>query len=143
MEAKKEILIIDDEVDFRLILAEVFVEQGYKVTTARNGEDALEHILNSEKFPDLITIDVNMPVKDGLKFREEILKLNPNAALIMISGFLPQASHQPGVRAILSKPLDKIELLNVIENHKFFSESRSGQGGHNGNTNNNTIFKNY
>jgi CheY-like chemotaxis protein len=121
MEAKKEVLIIDDEVDFRLMLAEIFVEQGYKVTTAKNGEEALELIGQAKTFPDLITIDVNMPVQDGLKFREEILKINPQAPLIMISGFLPKATHMSGVRAYLSKPLNKVELINVIENHKFYS----------------------
>lgn len=124
MEAKKEILIIDDEVDFRLILAEIFVEQGFKVITAKNGEEALAHIRHSAKFPDLITVDVNMPVQDGMKFREEILKLNPHAPLIMISGHLPEVANMKGVRAYLSKPLDKLELINVIENHKFYSAHR-------------------
>lgn len=123
IEAKKEILIIDDEVDFRLILAEIFVEQGYKVVTAKNGEEALELIRHSKKFPDLITVDVNMPVQDGMKFREEILKLNPNAPLIMISGFMPKSKKMNGVRAYLTKPLDKLELINVIENHKFHSRT--------------------
>lgn len=124
MEAKKEILIIDDEVDFRLILAEIFVEQGYKVITAKNGEEALELIRHSAKFPDLITVDVNMPIQDGMKFREEILKINPEAPLIMISGYLPESANMNGVRAYLSKPLNKLELINVIENHKFYSAYR-------------------
>jgi YesN/AraC family two-component response regulator len=67
---------------------------------------------------------VNMPVQDGMKFREEILKINPHAPLIMISGFLPKTANINGVRACLSKPLDKIELINVIENHKFYSAYR-------------------
>lgn len=121
-DAKKEILIVDDEVDFRLLLAEVFVEQGYRVTTARNGEEALELIREAKSFPDLITVDVNMPVQDGLKFREEVLKLNPQAPIIMISGFLPtQKNKLSGVRAYLSKPLDKLELLEVLEQHRFHS----------------------
>lgn len=124
MEAKKEILIIDDEVDFRLILAEIFVEQGYKVVTAKNGDEALKYINRAEKFPDLITLDVSMPIKDGHKFREEILKINPEAPLIMISGHLPLGPQVHGVRAYLSKPLDKMELLSVIENHKFYCDLR-------------------
>ncbi len=118
---KKEILIIDDEVDFRLLLAEVFVEQGYFVSTARNGEEAIRHIKNTGKIPDLITVDVSMPVQDGYKFREEILKIYPHAPLIMISGSLPEATHDlNGVRAYLTKPLNKIELLSVLETHNAF-----------------------
>lgn len=117
-ETKKEILIIDDEVDFRLLLAEVFVEQGYKVTTAKNGIEALKHIRESANFPDLITLDIDMPIQDGMKFREEILKINPDAPLIMISGFIPRQKKLKGIRAYLTKPLDKQELLSVIENHQ-------------------------
>jgi len=123
-ESKKEILIIDDEVDFRLLLAEVFVEQGYKVLTARNGEEAMDLLRNSTTFPDLITVDVNMPVTDGMKFREEVLKMNPQAPIVMISGFLPpQPSKLTGVRAYLTKPLNKIELLNVLEQHRHYTSS--------------------
>lgn len=123
-ESKKEILIIDDEVDFRLLLAEVFVEQGYKVITARNGEEALELLRTVKTFPDLITVDVNMPVTDGMKFREEVLKMNPRAPIVMISGFLPpQPSALTGVRAYLTKPLDKLQLLSVLEQHRYYTSS--------------------
>lgn len=123
--AKKEILIIDDEVDFRLLLAEVFVEQGYKVITAKNGQEALQYLEKNNTFPDLITVDVNMPVKDGMKFREEVLKLNPKAPIIMISGFMPPVDKLSGIRAYLTKPLDKLELLGVLEQHRYHTSSEN------------------
>lgn len=124
LNSRKEVLVIDDEVDFRLLLAEVFVEQGYKVITARNGEEALNYLRQAETFPDLITVDVNMPVKDGLYFREEALKLNPHAPIIIISGFLPAIEKKlSGIRAYLTKPLDKFELLEVLEQHRFHSST--------------------
>lgn len=114
---KKEILIVDDEVDFRLALAEMLVDQGYKVTTAKDGVEAIDILINATRLPDLITIDIKMPRQDGLKFKEELLKHNLNRIpLIMISGFVPdQANCLTGIKAVLSKPLNKFELVNTIQ----------------------------
>ena len=112
----KEILIVDDEVDFRLLLAEVLVEQGYRVTTAHNGHEALRHLELSGKSPDLITIDVNMPLTDGIELQEKISKMNPCIPLVMISGSLPKhLSLITGVCAYLLKPLNKMELLLLLK----------------------------
>lgn len=117
MDAQKEILIIDDERDFRLSIAEILVDQGFKVITARNGQEALNILHSSEKHPDLITVDMNMPMKDGIAFQEEIKQINPHIPLIMITGFLPkQLTRLTNICAFLVKPLDKVELLATIQN---------------------------
>jgi two-component system nitrogen regulation response regulator NtrX len=114
----KEILIVDDEVNFRLLLAEILVEQGYRVTTAHNGKEALRHLELSGKSPDLITIDVNMPETDGIALQEQISKINPGIPLVMISGSLPKhLSLITGICAYLLKPLNKMELLRVLKKH--------------------------
>jgi FixJ family two-component response regulator len=57
-----------------------------------------------------------MPEKDGLTLRQELSLLRPEIPMIMISGFLPrQMSQLKGVRAFLSKPLDKYALLTIID----------------------------
>lgn len=118
MDNKKEILIIDDEVDFRLSLAELLVEQGYKVATAKDGLEAIQHLIGATKLPDLITIDINMPQQDGLTFKEELQRLQfHQIPVIIISGFLPdQKNSLNGIKAMLSKPFNKFELLSTIEN---------------------------
>lgn len=116
MSQRKEILIIDDEVDFRLDLAEILVEQGYRVTTARNGAEAIQHILKEGHAPDLITLDYRMPLKDGLAFKAELEGIKAGIPLIMISGYLPEATALKGIKAALAKPLDKHEFLSVLEN---------------------------
>ncbi len=122
MNDQKQILVVDDEVDFRLAVAEILVDHGFKVLTAKNGEDALRLLQGSDKFPDLITIDMNMPKKNGLQFHDELKQLNPDIPLIMISGFLPkQICKISGICAFLLKPLDKIELLHTIKNQITFS----------------------
>jgi DNA-binding NtrC family response regulator len=116
MSEKKEILIIDDEVDFRLDLAQVLVEHGYRVTTAPNGAEAIKHILNQGRTPDLITVDFRMPLKDGLAFKAELDQIKPEIPLIMISGYLPADKELKGLKACLSKPLNKNQFLAVLEN---------------------------
>ena len=58
-----EILIIDDETEYRLVLRDYLVLKGYEVVEARNGEEALNRISNV--LPDLIISDLNMPVMNG------------------------------------------------------------------------------
>jgi chemosensory pili system protein ChpA (sensor histidine kinase/response regulator) len=118
MENKKEILIVDDEVDFRLSLAELLVEQGYKVSTAKDGMEAIQHLIGASKLPDLITVDMRMPIQDGISFKEELQRLQLHQIpLIVISGFLPdQLDSLNGIKAMLSKPFNKFELLHTIEN---------------------------
>lgn len=114
---KKEILIIDDEVDFRLDVAEMLVEQGYKVTTASNGQEALRHLREATRKPDLITVDMKMPVKDGYEVQREIKELYPHIPLILISGFLPSALKLEGILAFFSKPLNKWQFLDAVEHY--------------------------
>lgn len=60
---EKHVLIIEDETDIRDAMAEVLAEAGFKVSTATNGEQGLTLAL--ERHPDLILLDLVMPVMDG------------------------------------------------------------------------------
>lgn len=62
----KVIMIIDDEEDMRVYMQTLLRKAGYETKTAVNGEDALERI--DDINPDLITLDILMPQKSGLKF---------------------------------------------------------------------------
>jgi CheY-like chemotaxis protein len=116
MHEKKEILIIDDEVDFRLELAEILVEMGYIVSTASNGAEALHYIQREGRIPDLITLDFKMPELDGVEFINQLAELKTEIPFIMISGYLPDKYALEGPRAYLPKPLDKHQILTVLEN---------------------------
>jgi len=67
------ILIVDDDDDIRLALAEVLEDEGYQVKTAANGSEALT-LLRSSETPCMILLDLMMPVMDGWTFREQQLK---------------------------------------------------------------------
>jgi CheY-like chemotaxis protein len=84
----KNVLIVDDDVDFRLSLSEVLVANGYRVLTAKNGEDALNLLNNISKLPDLILIDLLMPILGGLEFRKIQLNhhLFSSVPVVFVSG---------------------------------------------------------
>jgi CheY-like chemotaxis protein len=62
------VLIVEDDQDSADSLAEVFAARGYEVTVARDGRDALDRVRASGRRPDVILLDILMPVMDGLAF---------------------------------------------------------------------------
>lgn len=69
---KKRILIIEDEVPLRNALSDKLTREGYAVLTAKNGEVGLGAALHEH--PDLILLDIVMPVMDGLSMLKELRK---------------------------------------------------------------------
>ena len=70
---KKRILLVEDDQDIRDTLEEVLVAEGYRVQVASNGQEALDCLraVALEDLPNLVLLDIMMPVKDGLAFRVE------------------------------------------------------------------------
>lgn len=66
-----KILIVEDDADIRDTLEEVLVAEGYLVQVASNGQEALDCLRTAEELPNLVLLDLMMPVKDGQAFREE------------------------------------------------------------------------
>jgi CheY-like chemotaxis protein len=90
---------------------------GYRVTTAANGADALRRLLKQER-PDLILLDLNLPVMDGPTFRQQQrqdqgLALIPVVVLSSDSDVAEKASSM-GAETYLQKPVDAARLLDVI-----------------------------
>jgi len=70
MSGDRKILVIDDEPDERVYLSALFEDNGYVTHTARNGKEGMEKVRADP--PDLITLDITMPEKSGVKFYREI-----------------------------------------------------------------------
>lgn len=114
----KKVLIVDDESLSRIILKKIVADEGYSVTLAVNGEDALKKI-SSSKF-DIMLTDLNMPLMNGIELTEKALQIEPDMIIILITAY---GSIRTAVEAIklgaydfLSKPVNKDELLLII-NH--------------------------
>lgn len=85
MPKKIKVLIVDDSALMRKVLKEILNTDNEIVVvgTARDGEDAIEKVKYLE--PDVVTMDINMPVMDGLTSMQYILNIYPNIQVIMIS----------------------------------------------------------
>ena len=80
------ILLVDDNRDGLLVRRSVLEELGYGVSVARNGEEGLK-LFESAKF-DVVVTDYRMPRMNGAELIQRIRKLNPNARIILLSGFV-------------------------------------------------------
>lgn len=117
MEQKLKILIAEDEYIVLMGLKEVLENLGYSVIAeATNGKQAVEYALKYQ--PDLLIIDINMPILDGI---EAIRKINReiNIPAIITTGYnekeLIKRANDAGVFYYLVKPVDEIELKPAIE----------------------------
>jgi CheY-like chemotaxis protein len=111
----KAILIVDDEFGIVDSLAEVLSEEGFAVSTASNGKDALRRI--AEQRPDLILMDYMMPVMDGA---ETLQAIRNDPALrdlpVLLMSSVPKANlpAQCAPTGFLRKPFDIDALLSML-----------------------------
>ena len=106
------ILLVEDELSIRLILEDVLIEEGYQVIGAHNGRDALD-LLHSGVHPQLILLDLMMPVLDGWRFRQEQLRDPALADIPVVVITAGPVEHAPRDLEVLSKPLRIEDLLRV------------------------------
>lgn len=86
MSEKIKILIVDDEKDFTQPMAFWFKIKGYEITVAHDGKTALEII--KENCPDIVFLDLNMPVMDGLETLKRIRETHKDLPVIIISAYV-------------------------------------------------------
>jgi len=113
----RRVLIAEDEALIRLDLKEMLVEEGYEVVgEAGDGQRAIE--LAEELRPDLVILDVKMPVLDGLAAAERIAG-DRIAPVVILTAFsqrdLVERARSAGAMANLVKPFQKKDLLPTIE----------------------------
>lgn len=111
---RKKIMVIDDDQDFRLGVCELLVDQGYSVTTAKDGEAALNNLVHQKDLPDLILLDLMMPIKSGLEFRREQLQLDEIRSIPVM--FMTGQGYVEGEKCLL-KPFDEREFLDAVKSH--------------------------
>jgi DNA-binding NtrC family response regulator len=111
------ILVVDDEVDNCMNLADIFSTFGYHIDTAFDGPSALEQA-RKRKY-DVVLLDLRMPGMDGLTVYRELKKLQPEVVAIIVSAFaspeVSDAARQAGAWGILHKPIDFESLLSLVE----------------------------
>ena len=113
------VLIAEDSQDTRVMLKRAFELKGYNVIEAEDGNKALEVV--NETRPNLIVVDLNMPVVDGLETIKEIRRLEApgeHVPIVAITAFdvygMKEAALEIGCNTYLSKPLDMEELDRAL-----------------------------
>ncbi|MDD5194963.1 MAG: response regulator [Candidatus Omnitrophica bacterium] len=114
---KIEVLITDDEADFRQLMTFWLEFKGYKVLAAANGEEAVKVV--QEKKPDIIFMDLRMPVLDGVDAIKKIRTFNKEIPIIIISAYVddPKAKKAMayGISGVFYKGADFTEGLSLLE----------------------------
>jgi DNA-binding response OmpR family regulator len=115
----RQILIVEDEFGIADVLNDILTEEGHEVRVARNGQEGLR--LADERAPDLILLDLMMPVMDG---RSMLQQLRVTSGLkhipVLLMSAVPEAAALKGCDAdgFLQKPFDLNNLLEHIERLK-------------------------
>jgi CheY-like chemotaxis protein len=112
------ILVVDDHYEIRVALAELLEDEGYQVITAAHGQEALALLRRGTVRPNLIVLDLMMPIMDGWTFREiqasdPALQAIPVVVISAISN-VQQQRHPVPAAAYLPKPLNFALLLETV-----------------------------
>lgn len=119
----KRILIIEDDIDIRELIAEILDEEGYKTTTAENGKIGLDYLISCEvdARPDCIILDLMMPVMTGIQVLEALQADYPNdlakiPVIIATAKGSPNEDlkNMPSNVTKIKKPMDVNELIDTV-----------------------------
>ena len=110
------ILIVDDQKGVRRLLEEVFKKDGWEVSTAVDGTEAVTLAIQHE--PDIILMDMKMPNMNGLEASQKIIEKNPRLSIIMMTAYgemeVVRAALDSGVKKCVTKPFDIIYLREMV-----------------------------
>src|SRR5690606_18055883 len=111
------ILVVDDTAFMRLRLNNLLTEAGHEVLEAENGQQAVERY--AEAKPDLVLMDITMPVMDGLTALEQIRSQYPEARVIMCTAMGQQAlvlrALKAGAKDFIVKPFEPQRVLTAVQ----------------------------
>ncbi len=118
------VLIVDDQPGIRLLLEEIMKIEGFEVTTAINGKDALEKI--EARAPDLMLVDYKLPVIDGLTLVKQLESEGTVIPTIIMTGMPEKISDEvktlKSVQTIFSKPFNINDARSTIK--AFFLQNK-------------------
>ena len=115
----KRVLVVDDAAFMRISIKNMLMKNGYEVCgEAENGEVAVQRY--KELMPDIVTLDITMPDKDGLEALKEILASNSDAKVIMVSAMgqegMVREAIISGAKGFIVKPFKEDVIMNAMNN---------------------------
>ena len=112
------VLIVEDDADLREMMAQLLTLEGFRAETVANGRDALEYLRRGDR-PEIILLDLMMPVMDGWEFRRR-QRADPAVAdvpVVVLSALDASRATDLEETAFLKKPLDFERLLQLVRRH--------------------------
>jgi len=113
---KKKIMVVDDQNGIRVLLVEVFSNEGYHTVQASNGKLALEMV--REESPDLVLLDMKIPGMDGLEILKQIKEIDSSIKVIMMTAYgeldMIKEATELGALRHFTKPFDIDELRYAV-----------------------------
>ncbi len=123
-----KILVVDDEEGARELFNTILTDEGYEVTLAVDGREALT-CMQSDPY-DLVVTDIKMPGMDGLQLLQEIRKSGSRADVIMVTAYGEVESYLKamslGAAEYINKPIRIKELKRIV--HKVLAERKARPG---------------
>jgi len=116
--APYKVLVVDDSTVMRKIVTQILRSEAFEIVAeASNGEEGVEMFRESR--PNLVTMDVNMPIMDGLTALKKILEIDPTARVVMLTSESEQKmvleAIQSGAKNYVVKPPDRVLLLEKVK----------------------------
>jgi CheY-like chemotaxis protein len=112
------VLLVEDDLDIAEAILDVLMDEGYQVSHATNGREALE-LLHTQPRPGVILLDLMMPEMDGPQFRAEQMrdpKLSGIPVVVLSADrLIAQKAHELGVWGFVTKPLHPEQLVSIVE----------------------------
>ena len=112
------ILVVEDDENIRELVDVILSGAGYEVVTAPDGAAALQ-VIGSTR-PDLVLLDMRMPIMDGWEFaRQYRARPEPHAPIVVLTAARDAAQRAAEIRAngYLGKPFDMASLLSMVNHH--------------------------
>jgi CheY-like chemotaxis protein len=118
----KRILIVDDEQDIRTYLSTLLEDQGYTTVLAKDGVEAMQQL--QAGIPDLITLDISMPEKSGVKFFRDLKSDDQwkKTPVVIVTGvsedfkkFISSRQQVPAPEGFVPKPINQQEILAIVK----------------------------
>jgi two-component system response regulator (stage 0 sporulation protein F) len=123
-----KILVVDDEEGARDLFNTILTDEGYEVSLANGGEEALG-LFKGAPF-NLVITDIKMPIMDGLQLLQEIRKMGSKTDVIMVTAYGEVESYLKamslGAAEYINKPIRIKELKQIV--HKVLTEQRARSG---------------
>lgn len=113
----KTVLVVDDAAFMRVSIKNMISKHGFEVIgEAENGAVAVQKF--SELSPDIVTLDITMPEMTGLEALKEIMKINPNAVVIMVSALgqesMVREAVMSGAKGFVVKPFKEDVIVSAL-----------------------------